>query len=256
MELQQLIGVDKKNPNFTLCRNPDDPGKIHVFFGATILEIVREDNRAPEWKLLIARLYNAGVKRKTLTETFGAARTTMKRWGEALKSGSSELLLRALSGAGAPRKLTNEIKGFIKLRFTEIYKDTHYGYSSRIRKEIKTVFNENISCETLRPIFNMLKNKQYGCVEELKAEQSDIRVKGASICDCAKSTEGTNAVEVAASEEDASNQTKSPGQANRKYSLSLCEDASAPRPIPIPDTCIEAIIRIFLLQSCGRFTFQ
>lgn len=32
VEFQKLIGVDKKNPNFTICKRPSDPGNIYVFF--------------------------------------------------------------------------------------------------------------------------------------------------------------------------------------------------------------------------------
>lgn len=155
--LQELIGVDKKNPNFTLCRNESEPGKIYVFFGAVLMEIVPEDKKDPEFKLMIARLYNSGVKAKELKKVFGMARTTMKRWGNALKSGDPELLVKALSGQGQPRKLTHEIRGYINVRFPAIYKETHYDYSARIRKEIKEVFNIDISSETLRPVFNDLK---------------------------------------------------------------------------------------------------
>lgn len=157
VDLQLLIGVDKKNPKFTLCRSPSNPGKIYVFFGAALMEIVPEDKKDPEFKLLIARLYNSGVKAKVLTEVFGIARTTMKRWGEALKSGNPERLVEALSGQGPPRKLTPEIRGFISVRFPKIYRETHYDYSARIRQEIKEVFNTDISSETLRSLFNELK---------------------------------------------------------------------------------------------------
>jgi hypothetical protein len=39
----------------------------------------------------------------------------MKRWGDALKSGDADRLVAALSGQGAPRKLTPGILSFIKL---------------------------------------------------------------------------------------------------------------------------------------------
>ena len=79
--MQQLIGVDKKNPFFTLCRNPKEPDKIYVYFGTALMEVVKEGRNNPEFKILIARLYNAGLKVKTLKETFKIHRTTMKRWG-------------------------------------------------------------------------------------------------------------------------------------------------------------------------------
>ncbi len=160
VHLQRLIGVNKKNPYFTICRDASNPGNIYVYFGAALMEVISEDRSNPEFKLLIARLYNAGVKAKSITEKFGIARTTMKRWGDALKSGDADRLVAALSGQGAPRKLTPEILSFIKVRFVQIYQENRYNYSIIIRKEIKEIFGKEISSESLRPIFKELKRNQ------------------------------------------------------------------------------------------------
>ena len=68
-----------------------------------------------------------------------------------------ELLMRALAGPGAPQKLTPDVRAFIDVRFPQIYKETHYNYSSLIRGEIKKIFGKDISSESLRPLFNELK---------------------------------------------------------------------------------------------------
>jgi hypothetical protein len=201
VHLQRLIGVDKKNPNFTICRDTSDSGNLNVFFGASLMEVVPGDKSNPEFKLLIARLYNAGVKAKSITEQFGVARTTMNRWGDALKSGDSERLLIALSGQGAPRKLTSEIQSFINIRFPQVYKDTHYNYSAIIRKEIKKIFDKDISSETLRPIFKELK-KNGATLEDMDQPEKKINMyyheeifskeeaeERASICDLKDSFE-------------------------------------------------------------------
>jgi hypothetical protein len=157
VHLQKVIGVDKKNPYFTICQDTCIPCNLHVFFGAALMEVVPADKENPEFKLLIARLYNSGIRVKSITDVFGTARTTMKRWGDALKSADAECLSRALSGPGAPRKLTAEIRSFIQVRFRKIYQETRYNYSALIREEIKEIFGEDISSESLRPIFNELK---------------------------------------------------------------------------------------------------
>jgi transposase len=160
VHLQRIIGVNKKNPYFTLCQDKTDPTKVYVFFGAALMEVVPLDKSNPEFKLLIARLYNAGIRASSIKKAFGIARSTMKRWAKALKSGDPELLVRALSGAGAPRKLTEEIRAFIRVRFPTIYKENRYTYSSVIREEIKEIFGKDISSETLRPLFNELKKEE------------------------------------------------------------------------------------------------
>jgi hypothetical protein len=173
VHLQQLIGVDKKNPYFTICRDTANLGNLNVFFGAALMEVVPEDKSNPEFKLLIARLFNARVNAKSINEQFGIARTTMNRWGNALKSGEPERLLAALSGQGAPRKLTPEIQSFIKVRFPQVYEKTHYNYSAIIRKEIKEIFGKDISSESLRPIFKELKKIDSVSVKNDGAEEKE-----------------------------------------------------------------------------------
>jgi hypothetical protein len=177
--MQQLIGVDKKNPFFTLCRKPKEPDKIYVYFGTALMEVVEEGRNNPEFKILIARLYNAGLKVKTLKETFKIHRTTMKRWGDALKSDDPEELVRVFAVLRHPRKLTKEILAFSKKRFFDIYKENKYSYSAEIRKEIKEVFNKDISGETLRPHFKKWKEKHKE-VETTKEKEILTKEKDAS----------------------------------------------------------------------------
>ena len=96
--LQQLFGVDKKNPVFTLWRNSENnPTDIHLYFGTELMEVVPDDRNNPQWKLMIARLYLAGIKPKKITDMFGPARTTIKRWADALVSGDPQRLVQALA---------------------------------------------------------------------------------------------------------------------------------------------------------------
>ncbi len=151
--LQEIIGVDKKNPFLSVCKHPQQKDKLMVFFGAALLEVVDCDLENPAFKLLLARLYNAQVNRKILASTFGVAITTLRRWGEALTAGDPERLVRILAGRRHPRKLTPEILGFSKTRFNHIHPENHYSYSKQIREEILETFGVTISAEALRPYF-------------------------------------------------------------------------------------------------------
>lgn len=155
--LQDILGVDKKNPYFTIARNPQQPGLLFVYFGAALLEVVDDDREHPAFKLLLARLYNAGLKVKNLVEAFGVPYTTLRRWGEALKSGDGEQLMRILAGRQHPRKLSPEILSFAKHRFNDIYPKNIYTYSQQIREEILEVFDVSVSGESLRPHFSEYK---------------------------------------------------------------------------------------------------
>ncbi len=128
-----------------------------VFFGAALIETVDEDQNNPAIKLLLARLYNAQIKRKTLVESFGVALTTLRRWGDALSSDDPERLVRVISGRRHPRKLTPEILGFAEKRFSHIYPENRYSYSKQIREEIQATFEVSLSAETLRSHFTQWK---------------------------------------------------------------------------------------------------
>jgi len=156
--LQAIIGTDKKNPHFTIIKDSKNK-TILIYFGASLMEVVSDKPDNPEFKHMVARLYNAGVNRKSLTEHFGYSRGTIKRWAEALKSGDPRSIVHALAGQGAPEKLTTEIKSYVSHRFKSIYAENKYSYSQAIRDEILEVFQKEISSETLRPLFNELKEK-------------------------------------------------------------------------------------------------
>lgn len=238
VRLQQILGVDKRNPQFSLLRNGSAPGMLYVFYGADLLEIVPEDKSHAQFKLLIVRLYKAGVKANALTETFGVARTTMKRWGDALASGDAKRLVRALAGPGAPRKLTREVVAFVELRFRDIWAQTHYDYSARMRREIQSVFDVEISAETLRPLFNRLKEQLRAETGEGDAESrggapSASESKRASACDSASDPagkpvgqDGTKPAACAALALDRQEDLRSGGVNNRNRSLVFCQDPS------------------------------
>ena len=118
--LQTVLGTDKGNPIFSVYRQEGAAPSLHVYYGAELLEVVPEDRRHPAFKLLIGRLYNAGVKGLALRQNFRVDRKTMQRWGQALQSEDPEQLVQALAGRGGQRKLTREIRAFVTGRFPEI----------------------------------------------------------------------------------------------------------------------------------------
>ena len=124
--------------------------------------LIPENKRDPDFKMMVARLYNAGVKAKSLTEQFGVARTTMKCWGDALRRSDPKELVRVFAGRGRRPKLTVEIRAFVRVRFQDVYSRTHYNYSAIIREEIEEIFGVELCAETLRPLFKQLKEVSEG----------------------------------------------------------------------------------------------
>ena len=94
--LQLILGPDKRNPCFCLYVDVAEK-EIHVYYGLEVLEVVPNDPRSPAYRLLGARLYNAGLRVRTLEAVFGLDRKTLRKWGLALRSGDRKWLAEVLA---------------------------------------------------------------------------------------------------------------------------------------------------------------
>jgi hypothetical protein len=158
--LQQILGPGKDGNLLSIHISPDRPDDLHVYFGLAYLEKVKNRQDGFQYKYLLARLYNTGYKRKTLHETFGHAISTLQRWGDAVKSGEIDKILKAFIGQGAGRIMTEEIESFIRSEFQRIYPENKYTYSSEILGRVAEVFKVEFSSERLRNIFAEEKRKR------------------------------------------------------------------------------------------------
>jgi len=155
---QLILGTDKRNPVFTVYyQEEEDEEQLHVYYGLELLEIVSADRSEPSFKMLVGRLHNAGVSLRVLQDTFQTNAKTIRRWGRALRSRSAEELVRVLEGRRASRKLTPEIKAYVRARWPDLVKEGLYAIGKRLRVEIKSVFKVELSQETLRPLLAELK---------------------------------------------------------------------------------------------------
>ncbi len=200
---QLILGTDKRNPLFTVYyQEGEDQEQLHVYYGLELLEIVSADRNEPSFKMLVGRLHNAGVSLRVLQHTFQANAKTIRRWGRALRSRSAEELVRVLEGRRASRKLTAEIKAYVRARWPDLVREGLYGVGKRLRGEIKSVFKVELSQETLRPLLAELKRNPNwasgaGQAEPTTAEglpqssqnapedQAVSSETGAKPCDCA-----------------------------------------------------------------------
>lgn len=153
---QLILGTDKRNPLFTVYAE-EDPEQLHVYYGLELLEVVSADRNDPSFKMLVGRLYNAGLNRRVLQETFQVDLKTIQRWGRALRSRDAEELVRLLAGRRAGRKLTPQIEAYVRARWPELKRAGTYGIGRRLRQEIEWVFQVKLSQETLRPLLGKLK---------------------------------------------------------------------------------------------------
>jgi transposase len=173
MSLQAIIGIDKRNPLFTIYRDAEK-NELHIYYGCILHEVIDDDKNSPEYKIMLARLYNAGVNAQKLIEQFGYSHPTIKRWGDALKHKDPEVLYNAISGQGARKKVTPEITSFVIHDFEHVYPRNKYSYSQEIRNNIKKVYKISISSESLRPLFNDLKKSYKENNEFLESEKKRI----------------------------------------------------------------------------------
>lgn len=172
-ELQQILGTDKRNPCFTVFR---DSAGILVFYGGELLERLPDDRSHLGYKLMVARLYNAGINSRRLQEAFKVDPKTMRCWGRTLEGGDPVELVRVLAGRQATRKLTIEIQSYARMRFSRIYPENRRSYSQAIRAEIVEVFGVALSAESLRSLFGGLR-------ESIFCEIEGVDEEGETPCD-------------------------------------------------------------------------
>lgn len=190
--LQQILGTDKRNPVFSLFRDPTRQS-LHVYYGIELLEVVPENKGHLAFRCLMGRLYNARVKAKSLQEQFGVDRKSLQRWGQALQANDPEQLTKALAGRGAQRKLTPEIRSFVAVRFASVYPQNRRSYSQEIRQEIQRIFGVAVSSEALRPLFNQLKAELQHETAMTSPASSEAQEKRETACDLAAALPSENA---------------------------------------------------------------
>src|SRR5512143_931131 len=118
---QLILGTDKRNPLFTVyAQEEGEAEQLHVYYGLELLEVVSADRNDPSFKMLVGRLYNAGVSLRVLQLTFASDAKTIQRWGRALRSRDAEELIRVLQGRGTRRKFSPEIKAYVRARWSDL----------------------------------------------------------------------------------------------------------------------------------------
>jgi hypothetical protein len=160
---QLILGTDKRNPLFTVYveeEDQHDQERLHVYYGLELLEVVSANRNDPSFKMLVGRLHNAGVSLRVLQQTFESDAKTIQRWGRAQRSRDAEELIRVLEGRRGSRKLSPEIKAYVRARWPDMVRGSSYGIGKRLREEIQRIFGVKLSQETLRPLLGELRRKQ------------------------------------------------------------------------------------------------
>ena len=123
---------------------------IQVYYGLELLEEVADEVTDPTFRSMVARLYNARLKLKSLVEVFALDPKTIRSWGEALKSRDPQRMSVMFFGADAGRKRTALIEAFVRVRLPELLKLRTRNYRATLQVEIAQIFDIRLSGETLR----------------------------------------------------------------------------------------------------------
>lgn len=156
--LQLILPTDKRNPSFSLYR-PELGQQLHVYYGLELLEIVPDDADHGAYKLLVGRLYNAGVKVAVLEKVFQTDRKTMRRWGQALVASDPEQLQRVLLGREVHRKCTPAVENFVRRRWASLQAEGCPHYRRQLLEEIQDLFGVKLSGESLRLLLRKFKDQ-------------------------------------------------------------------------------------------------
>lgn len=148
--LHSLLGLDKSNPLFEILIDPQIPDELLVHFGMHLLEKVHRGKI--EEKLLAARLYNSKFSTKHITAAFGFDRKTLRRWGQALKGGDVERIVRAFAGQGAEKRMIPMLECYVRATYREVVAEKGCHSNEFIRKELKAKFGQTFCHELLRRI--------------------------------------------------------------------------------------------------------
>ncbi len=133
--------------------------ELNVFCGVALLEKVSALKDRPEFKMLLGRLHNMKRSARELAEIFEVSRSTIARWGRALKSGDMQKMEVAFSGQGAKKKLTGPMIRFIQDRYRVLH-PSERNYNQLIRAEVENYYGVSISSETARKIFSQVRNER------------------------------------------------------------------------------------------------
>ena len=159
LEFKLILGTDKRNPHLSVSGDAD-AGRLSVFYGLELLEVISNQPEHPAYKLMVGRLYNAGVKVRTLQEVFEVDRKTLQRWGPALHSGNEALLWRVLAGSAASPQTDAADRGLRADTLADASgREGCRNFRQRLRQEIQQIFGVSLSGEALRPLLQRLRTR-------------------------------------------------------------------------------------------------
>jgi hypothetical protein len=136
-------------------------GSVSVFLDTALLERLRCTPEAPQYRMRVGRLANAGWRLSELQKAFGHDPRTVKRWASALLSEDVEFVGQAFGGRGTAGKVSVALARYAKRRYGELLGITR-NYREVIRAEVLELYGRRLSGETLRRLFREADRERSG----------------------------------------------------------------------------------------------
>jgi hypothetical protein len=126
--------------------------EVEVWWGLSLVERLQFRSSPLEYKLSAARYCNMEVPSGVLVQEYGFARSTLRRYGRALRSGDAKEVGRVFSGRGGPRTITPQIDAYVRGRYLSL-RGSVRDYNAKLRGEVEKRWGVKVSAERLRRIF-------------------------------------------------------------------------------------------------------
>ena len=104
--LQPVLACDKATASDITVFHSRSGETYEVYIAVALLERVGADPEVVQRKMLVGRLYNAGVALRELEEKFGHDGRTIKKWAAAMLTADIDEMARAFAGRGGAGKLS------------------------------------------------------------------------------------------------------------------------------------------------------
>lgn len=153
----------------------------YVYLGVALLERVSADPANLGRKMLIGRLYNGGVRLRSLHDKFGHDGRTAKKWGNALKSCDANEMAVAFSGRQASKKSTPALIAYVQQQYRH-RASLGKAYREKIILGVEEVFGVRISRSLTSLLFKSAEKatKDAPVFDEIKATSGQLALDSAS----------------------------------------------------------------------------
>lgn len=125
-----------------------------AYLDLALLERVPINPESIALKIFIGRLYNYGIKLCEIRKHFRHDNRTIKKWGEALRSGDVDEMLESFRGRNYRKKLSPEIIRYIRQQYINRQKlNLGANYRQKITWMVKEIFGIDLCPSLMSSIF-------------------------------------------------------------------------------------------------------